>query len=287
MRLLLDLLAANGVVEERHGDVLLADRFRRALRYRDLLEVRLDYAGHVLRDFAEGFTTLLRDPAGFRRGATLFDLFDYRHALLPDQAGLERTRAWMRITTVLTRHEAGPCLDRYDIGAHRRVLDVGGNSGEFLRRICQAHAEVTGDVLDLPLVCDIGLDAMLAAPEAPRIGFIRADLRHEALPGGHDLITFKSMLHDWPERQARDFLARALAALPPGGTLLIYERAALRPAGPMPIAMLPNLLFFRSYRTADDYVAMLDAVGFTAVGVDHIALDSPFLLITAQKPGDA
>ncbi len=287
MRLLLDLLVANGVVQERGGDVMLADRFLRALRYRDLLEVRLDYVGHVLRDFAEGFTTLLRDPAGFQQSARLFDLFDYRPALLTDAASLERTRAWMRITTVLTRYEAGPCLERYDMGAHRRVLDVGGNSGEFLRQICLAHPAITGSVLDLPLVCDIGLDAMLAMPEAPRIGFIAGDLREQALPPGHDLVTFKSMLHDWPERLAREFLAKAFAALPPGGTLLIYERAALRFTGKLPLGMLPNLLFFRSYRGAEEYVAMLEAIGFTAIEAGDIALDSPFLLITARKPGDA
>src|SRR5438046_590984 len=44
LRLLLDLLGANQVVEERGGDVRLAKRFLDALRYRDLLETKLDFA---------------------------------------------------------------------------------------------------------------------------------------------------------------------------------------------------------------------------------------------------
>jgi len=52
MRFLLDLLRANGVVEERSGDVRLTRRFQLALRYRDLLETKLDYAG---------FTIIVRD----------------------------------------------------------------------------------------------------------------------------------------------------------------------------------------------------------------------------------
>ena len=67
MRFLLDLLGANGVVEEARGDVRLTRRFQAALRYRDLMETKLDYAGFTINDFADLFTTLVQNGGGFLR----------------------------------------------------------------------------------------------------------------------------------------------------------------------------------------------------------------------------
>ena len=285
LRFLLDLLAAAGVVQENRGDVRLTRRFQTALRYRDLLEVKLDYAGFTINDFADLFTTLIQSGGGFMGKARLFELFDYRRALDPSIDNYVRTRLWMRITSTLTRYEAGPCLDVYDAGEHRRMLDIGGNSGEFALQFCRRHAGLRASVFDLPLVCELGLDHVLPHPEHARMSFITGDLRSQQVPAGYDLITFKSMLHDWPAPDARQFIDKAARALEPGGTILIYERAALQVAGVTPpMSMLPNLLFFRSYRPAIDYMDQLNALGFLDVRQQDIALDSTFFVVTGRKP---
>lgn len=283
MRLLLDLLTANDVVREARGDVRLTDRFKNALRYRDLLEIKLDYAGFVIGDFADHFTTLIQNGDTFQSRARLFALFDYRRALEPRFDNYVNTRTWMRITSTLTRYEAQACLDLFDASAHRRMLDIGGNSGEMVLQFCRRHPDLRGTVFDLPLVCDIGLEHVLAQPEAPRISFLKGDLCADTLPGGFDLISFKSMLHDWPTRYRTMFIEKAARALEPGGTMLILERGAL-PAGRPPLAMLPNLLFFRSYHAPADYIAQLQALGFEDVRQQTLELDSPFHLTTARKP---
>jgi SAM-dependent methyltransferase len=284
-RFLLDLLAANQVIEERRGDVRLHPRFAAALRFRDLLETKLDFAGFTINDFADLFTTLVKDPGGFAGRARLFELFDYRRCLEPSIENYERTRAWMRITSTLTRYEAQACMALHDFGGYRRVLDVGGNSGEFILQLCRRHPGLRGTVLDLPLVCEIGLEHVLGEPEHARIGFVKADIRTDALPPGYDLVSFKSMLHDWPQDEAERFLAKAAHALEPGGTLLIFERGPIpaREATP-PFALLPFLLFFRSYRPPEAYVKPLQALGFQDIEQREIALDTPFFLVTARKP---
>ena len=285
LRLLVDLLAANRVVTEHRGDLRLHERFAAALRYRDLLETKLDFAGAVIDDFADLFTLLLKDPARFMGSARLFELFDYRRALAPGIENYQRTRGWMRITSTLTRYEARACMQLHDFSAHRRMLDVGGNSGEFVLQLCRRHPQLHGAVFDLPLVCEIGLEHVLGEPESGRIRFIRGDARKDALPAGFDLIAFKSMLHDWPQEQAGRFLAAAAGALEPGGTLLVFERGPLpvRGAAP-PLSMLPHLLFFRSYRPPGAYTERLAALGLEAIESREIALDSPFFLVTARKP---
>lgn len=284
LRFLLDLLTANGVVEERGGDVRLSRRFLEALRYRDLLETKLDFAGFTINDFADLFTALVRDSHGFADKANLFKLFDYRRCLEPSPENYAQTRAWMRFTSILTRYEARACLQLHEFGRYRRALDVGGNSGEFLLQLCRRNPALHGTVFDLPLVCEVGMEHLLGEREHARIGFIKADVRSDSLPAGYDLITFKSMLHDWPQQEAQAFVAQAARALEPGGTLLIFERGPMRvrEATP-PFSLLPTLLFFRSYRPAQEYVTQLQTLGLGDVTVREIDLDAPFYVVSASK----
>lgn len=285
MRFLLDLLGANNVTEERGGDVRLTRAFLDALRYRDLLEMKLDYCGFTMTDFADLFTTLVRNASGFMGQARLFALFDYRRCFEFTPENYMVTRRWMRITSTLTRYEARACLALYDFSAHRRMLDIGGNSGEFVLQVCRRHPNLRGTILDLPLVCEIGAEHVLGEAEHDRIAFMPADIRREPVPFGFDLITFKSMLHDWSAAEARQFIDKAVRALDRGGTLLIFERAPLqvRDTTP-PLSMLPNLLFFRSYRPASEYEDQMRALGLQDVGHQVVDLDSPYFVVTGRKP---
>jgi len=174
------------------------------------------------------------------------------------------------------------CLELYDFAGHRRVLDVGGNSGEFLLQLCRRHPQLAGTVFDLPLVCDIGMEHVLGEPEGSRIGFVKGDVRTDPLPSGHDLVAFKSMLHDWPPSEAERFLARAAHALEPGGSIVIFERGPLCVAATPGFGLLPILLFFRSYRGPQAYAAQLQTLGLTCE-VREIQLDTPFFLLAASK----
>src|SRR5690606_15297676 len=120
LRLLLALLQQAGVVEKRQGAVALTAGFTDALRYRDLLEAKLDFAGVLLDDFADGFTRLLRDPERFTGEARLYQLFDYQRALAPGFDNWQRTRGWMRLTSALTRYEARAALALCDLSGCRR-----------------------------------------------------------------------------------------------------------------------------------------------------------------------
>ena len=283
LRLLIELLKANSVVEAQGGDIRLTRGFAAALRFRDLMETKLDLAGFLLTDFADLFTSLVKSASAFSGSSRLFQLFDYRRALAFSPENYAATRGWMRVTTTLSRYEAQAALDLYDFSRHRRVLDVGGNSGEFLRQLRRRHPHLEASVFDLPLVCEIGLEQRLADGEP--VGFVKGDLRRDPLPEGYDLIVFKSMLHDWPAQEARGFLDKAARALRPGGALVVFERGPLEIETTPPVSLLPVMLFFRSYRHALDYLSHFQALGMQDVGVRYVTLDSPFFLASAVKPG--
>jgi len=283
---LLDLLTGANVLENRNGGFSLTAAFRIAMRYRDLLETKLDFAGFLASDYLDLFTGLVVDPPGFMRKARLFQLFDYKRGLVPSVENYECTRGWMRLTTTLTRYETRGCLKAHDFSAVRNMLDIGGNSGEFVLQLCRKHPQLRATVMDLPLVCDIGQEHVLPEPERDRIAFLKGDIR-EALPArDFDLVSFKSMLHDWPDELAKTFMARAAEALKPGGTMLIFERTPLDVTEQLPpFSSLPTLLFFRSYRAPAFYVGQLLSQGFTDIQTVEVTLEVPFFVVTGKKPG--
>ncbi len=282
--LLLDLLRLNNVTEEQGDKIMLTPAFIKALRYRDLLETKLEFAHLLLADFTELFTELIAGPGRFVGSSRTFDLFSYGRAFEYSPENYALTKRWVAITTSLTRYEAASCIGRYAFGLHRRMLDIGGNSGEFVLQICRKYSGIRASVLDLPLVCEIGREHLAHEPEAERISFIKGNAFTDPLPETFDIISFKSMLHDWPEKDALMLIGKAARALAPGGVLLIFERGriAVHRHTP-PYSAIPILLFFRYFRDPAFYESHLSALGLQDVRVTEILLDTPFYLITARK----
>ena len=274
------------VLRRNEGGVALMPAFRRALAYRDLLRVKLDFAHFAAHDYIDHYTAMIRDPGAFMSRASMFRLFSYDRCFELTAENLQHTRRWVRVTTALTRYEAPVCFAHYDLGPHRRMLDVGGNSGEFAWRACCQQPGLEATVVDLPVVCEVGRQHLAVEPEGSRVQFHPANALIDPLPTGRDLISFKSVLHDWPQAEATQLLTRAIEALPPGGSLLIFERTGVDFSELTPTyGMLPLLLFFHNYRDATFYTEVLATLGMVRIEVRRIELDMPFWLITANKPG--
>jgi hypothetical protein len=262
----------------------LDDEFRQALTYRDLLEAKLDFANLLAPDLIEHFQDYVDDFPGFMERSRVFELFRYDRCYESSPDNLALTRTWMRYTTALTRHEAPVCLHYHDFSRYTRMLDVGGNSGEFVRQLCKAHQGLHADVFDLPVVCEIGREHVAGTLESQRISFLPGDAVHDALPTGYDLVTFKSMLHDWPSEAVEIFLDRAVQAVRPGGTILIFERGLLDLGqASINFGLLPMLLFFRNFREPQLYEQMLRRRGFDEIHLETVMLDTPFFILSARR----
>lgn len=279
----LQLLASNGVV--RGEDPLrLTPDFREALAHRDLLEAKLWFANLVAPDVHGLFAELLSDIPQFMARAQVFELFRYDRCMEVTPENLAATARWVGYTSTLTRYEAPACLDRLNLAGHRRILDVGGNSGEFARQVCERNPSMEATVFDLPVVCALGRRHVSGSPQAARITFKDGDFRRDRLPAGHDIISFKSVLHDWPQDDAATFMREAAAALEPGGRMVIFERMPIEPADTrLPYSMVANLVFLPFFRKPDFYAVELDKLGFIDISVQSVGIEMPFALITARK----
>lgn len=113
----------------------------------------------------------------------------------------------------------------YPFARHRRMLDVGGGEGAFLTAVHACAPALELGLFDLPAVV-ARASLRLVGEGIEGVGLHGGSFVTDPLPRGYDLITLVRVLHDHDDDVAETLLARAYAALPPGGTLLIAEPMA-------------------------------------------------------------
>jgi O-methyltransferase domain len=279
--ILLDLLVHRGVLAEAGDALRPSDRLLEALRFRDLLEVKIDYARRVGRAMFDHYAPSIRDPGTHLSKLIDFFVFDRREDYPPET--LEVSRLWVRYMSTLTRYQAPLLAEAHDFAASRRLLDAGGNNGECALALCRRYPQLEVTVADLPVVCDLGAAHVRAAGLADRVRFLKHDLAARPLPPGFDTILFKSVLHDWPDAAAFSFLAKAHAALPEGGGLVIFEfeRYDLKREA-LPDRDVVNVPFLSHLRPRQAYLRKLEGLGFRDVAVREVPAIH-FVLITAVR----
>jgi acetylserotonin N-methyltransferase len=122
-----------------------------------------------------------------------------------------------------------------DFSAVRRLLDVGGGSGCFCIALAQRWPELRCTIMELPAMCVVAGEYVAAAGLSERIETRAVDMFRQEWPRDHDAMFFSNILHDWDFATCAQLLARAHAALPPGGRVFIHE-ALLDDSGVGPLA---------------------------------------------------
>lgn len=148
----------------------------------------------------------------------------------------------------------------------RRLLDVGGGHGAFLRHIGAAWPHLELGLFDLPEVAATGKALLGEALDARRITAHPGNFFSDSIPQGYDMVSLVRILHDHDDAPAQALLANIRASLAPGAKLLIAE----------PMARIPGLepmgeAFFGLYlwamgsgrpRSPAELAAMLRQAGF-------------------------
>jgi hypothetical protein len=130
--------------------------------------------------------------------------------------------------TGLTSQVTAAVLARYDFGACRTIVDVGGGNGHLLVAILQAFPDLSGTVFDLPHCRSGALQYLATAGVAGRCEFVGGDF-FTTIPAGADAYLLKWVIHDWDDSRSIAILRTCRRAMAPGSRLLIIER--LLPSG--------------------------------------------------------
>ena len=102
------------------------------------------------------------------------------------------------------------------------VIDVGRAEGGVPAALALAHEHLACGGFDLPLVRPFFERFAARAGVAERLRFHAGDFFTDELPPA-DVYVMGHVLHDWNLEQKRLLVAKAHAALPPGGALIVYE----------------------------------------------------------------
>ena len=182
---------------------------------------------------------------------------------------------------------ADDILDAYDVSRHKRLMDLGGGDGSFLRSAGRRANDLLLTLVDLPPVVETARQRFAAAGMASRATLHGHDFQNGVLPGGADLISLVRVAHDHDDPVVRGLLAAAYQALEPGGSLILAEpMSGVAGAQHMADAYFGFYLLAMGTgraRTPETLVMMLKEAGFADAMV--ISTRRPLLtsLIVAKK----
>lgn len=228
----------------------------------DGIAAMVEHHAMLYADLADP-VALLRRPRG---GNALSAYWAYAGAESPGAMGAERVRDYTALMAASQPMVAEEVLATYRFARHRRVLDVGGGNGAFLRAVAAEAPALELMLFDLPAVAEEAKARFAVASLAGRARVFGGDFSQDALPRGADLVTLVRVLHDHDDEVAQALLGRIRAALPPGGRLLIAEpMAGTSGAEPMGEAYFGFYLLAMGRgrpRRPEEIARMLQAAGF-------------------------
>jgi hypothetical protein len=143
------------------------------------------------------------------------------------------------------------------------VVDVGGGNGTHLRALLERHPEMRGIVFDLPeTVRD-------EASYPDRLTFVQGSF-FESVPRGADVYVISTILHDWPDDDARRILETVRAAAPPESRLILVEAIIGHPgqmAGTVWLDLLMLVIAAGRERTEAEWRELLSATRWELVRI--------------------
>lgn len=282
MQVLLQAGAALGLLtRKRDGRFALAARGAAFLAVPGL-EAMVGHHHVLYRDLA--------DPVAFFRGETDPDLarfwpYVFGAGGATDPAVTAKYSGLMADSQSLVAEDT---LRSVSFSGISHLMDVGGGTGAFLAAVAQAHPMIRLTLFDLPIVV-AGADARFAAAGlAGRVAVHPGSFRDDPLPQGPDAISLVRVLYDHSDATVAALLARVLAALPPGGRLIISEpmSGGVRPDRATDTYFAVYTLAMQTGRTrsAAEISTLLAAAGFA--GIRSQPGYRPFVtsVVTALRP---
>jgi demethylspheroidene O-methyltransferase len=260
---LLEAAEALGLTRKRGGRWALG-RLGAVMVNNAGLEAMIRHHAMLYRDLADP-VALLR---GERGGGALAAYWPYASAESAVELPESRTAPYTRLMAASQPMIAAEVLAVHDFSRHRRLLDIGGGDGSFLRLVGAAHPQLELVLFDLPSVVAQANPAFAAAGMAGRATLHGGDFHGMDLPQGADAASFVRVIHDHDDAAVRRMLAAARKALAPGSTLLVAEPMAAA-AGAEAMGAAYFGLYLRAMGTGRprrpaELMALLTEAGFLA-----------------------
>lgn len=233
-------------------------------------------AGPVAWDsFSELLHSVKTGESGMERahGKSVFDYL----STAPEQAAIFNE-------TMIGFHGAEPpaVASAYDFSGIRKIVDVGGGTGNLLTTILLANPELRGVLYDLPHVASEARRQIEIKGLSDRCEVIEGSF-FESAPGGGDAYILSHIIHDWDEAKCLTILENCRKAMGGRGRLLLVEMVIPEGNDFHPGKLLDLMMLAITggrERSEGEYAALLAKAGFNLTRV--VSTQSPVSVIEAQ-----
>lgn len=113
---------------------------------------------------------------------------------------------------------------KIDLAGRRRLLDLGGGPGTYAIHFCLANPELKAVIFDRPSTEPFARRTTAQFGVAERIDFVAGDFTRDPLDGGpYDVAWLSHVLHSNTVEACERLIANTLAAMVPGGLIMIHD----------------------------------------------------------------
>ncbi|MBL9211025.1 MAG: hypothetical protein JNL92_11195 [Opitutaceae bacterium] len=229
----------------------------------------LEMANHRLYPFWGSLTTALRtgelQNEAKGGGAGLFE------ALYADPA---RLKEFLRAMSGVS-HGANLAIARqFPWAGYKTYVDVGTAQGDLAVQIALANPHLAGAGYDLPEVGPIFEEYVAHHGLTGRVAFKAGNFFTDPLPTA-DVVLMGHILHDWNLAEKKMLLAKAHAALPKGGAVVIYDSVIDDDRSQNAFGLMMSLNMLIETKGGFDYtgadcMGWMKEAGFRETRVEHL-----------------
>jgi hypothetical protein len=114
-------------------------------------------------------------------------------------------------------------VPRIDLSGRRRLLDLGGGPGTYAIHFCLHNPDLTAVVYDLPTTRPFAEKTIARFGLAERVAFADGDFIAGEIEGRFDVAWLSHILHGEGPAGCAVILEKGVAALEPGGLIMVQE----------------------------------------------------------------
>jgi hypothetical protein len=168
---------------------------------------------------------------------------------------------------------------KVDLSHVKHLVDVGGGNGTNVITLARQYPALRASVFDSPTVCEIARQNIAANGLSDRLGAVPGNCFADPFPKGADCLLFCHFFTIWSEEKDRLLLRKCYEALPPGGTVVLFQMLQ-HDDGTGPLSAAMGSPYFLTLATGEgmlytgaEYAAWMREAGFTGVKVQRLPLD--------------
>ena len=211
LAMLLGSLAALGLLEKK-GDAYEATPFAVEFLFRSSPR----YLGHIINHHHHLMASWAHLDEAVRSGGPI------RKRSSHDVTDDERESFLMGMFN-LAMQLAPQIVPNIDLAGRHRLLDLGGGPGTYAIHFCRHNPELTAVIYDLPTSRSFAEQTIARFGVDDRVAFAAGDFIADDIRGRFDVAWLSHILHGEGPEGCAVILGKAVAALEPGGLILVQE----------------------------------------------------------------